>query len=122
MKFNPDVALTILSKIEEYPSDEIPMKTNLIKELDENTYYFHCRILSEAGFIAVYEVRTQGLNYYWPRQISWPGVQFLQMFNNDSFWQKTKKEAVDKGLGLSLDTLMKVGSKLVEQLISVTGI
>ena len=118
MKFDPDVALAILRGIEEYPSDELPMKTNLLSELDEETYYFHCRLLSEAGFIAVYIVRTQRLNYYWPRQMSWPGVQFLQMFNDDSFWQKTKREAQDKGLGLSLDVLTNVGLKLVEQLIS----
>ena len=118
MKYNPDIALTILRRIEEYPSDEVPMKTNLLEEEDEETYYFHCRLLSEAGFIAVYEVRTQGPNYYWPRQVSWPGVQFLQMFNDDTLWQRAKGEAISKGVGMALDTLMKIGVKLVTEAVA----
>ena len=117
MKYNPDIALTILRRIEEYPSDEVPMKTNLLEEQDEETYYFHCRLLSEAGFISVYEVRTQGLDYYWPRQISWPGVQFLQMFDDQTLWERVKGEAISKGVGMALDTLMMIGVNLVKKTV-----
>ena len=115
MQYNPDTALQILRAMEAHDEDELPMKTTLLPNLNDEIYYFHCRLLSEAGFIAVYEVRTQGLNYYWPRQISWPGVQFLQMFNNETLWERAKGEAISKGVGMALDTLMTIGVKLVTE-------
>ena len=105
--------------MEDYPKDELPIQTMLLNESDEELYYFHCRLLAEAGYISVYSVKTQGLNYYWPREISWPGVKFLEQFRNDSLWQRAKDEAARRGVGMALDTLYQIGKRLAEDLMGL---
>ena len=117
MKYSPDLALRILRAMEDHPSDELESQTYLLGDVDEEVYYFHCRLLDEAGYISTYSVKTGGLNYYWPREIKWNGVQFLELFRNDSLWQRAKDEATRKGVGLSLDTLFTVGRMIIEELL-----
>lgn len=117
MKYDPDIALQILKAMEDYPKDELPIQTMLLNEADEELYYFHCRLLAEAGYISVYSVKTGGLNYYWPREIRLNGVQFLERFRDDSLWQRAKNEATKLGVGMALNTLYQVGTKMAEKLI-----
>ncbi len=114
MKYDPDIALQILRAMEDYPKDELEPQTYLLDGIDEELYYFHCRLLEEAGFITVYSAKTEGLNYYWPRQISLPGARFLEQFRSDSLWQRAKDEATSKGVGMALDTLYRIGKMLME--------
>ena len=115
MRFDPDIALKIMRAMEDYPKDEIPRGKLEISEVDDDLYYFHCRVLEEAGYITVYASPSHGL--YWPRQIKWPGVQFLAQFRDDSLWQRTKEVATQRGVGLALDTLFKVGKNLIEEIL-----
>ena len=95
-----------------------PIKTVLIPDLDDAAYHFHNRLLSEAGFISVYETRTFGsINYFWPRELKYAGVEFLQMFDDETLWQRAKNEANTKGIGLALDTLTKIGADLMVKII-----
>lgn len=119
MKYDPDIALEILRKVEEWPSDELPMQTVLLSNIDEESYYFHCRLLGQAGYMTVYEVRLMSRNFYWPRQINWDGVQFLELFRNEPLWQRVKQEAIDTGAGMSLNILFQIGKKLVGQAIGL---
>lgn len=119
MKYDPDVALQILRAIEEYPKDELKPETYLLGEIDKELYYFHCRLLKEAGFITIYRLRTEGGNCYWPRELSWPGVQFLEQFRNDSLWQRAKAEARSRGVGMALNTLFQLGAKLAQAQINL---
>ena len=118
MRYDPDVARQILKAMEAHDDDELPFKTNLLPDQDEASYYFHCRLLSEAGFISVYKIRLQGgPNYYWPRELKWAGVQFIEMFKDENFWQRAKKEATGKGVGMALDTLTRIGTDLMMKII-----
>ena len=118
MQYNADIALQVLKAMEAHNQDELPMKTMLLPDLDDEVYYFHCRLLSEAGYITVYEMRTSALNFYWPKQMTWGGVQFLQMFRDESFWNRTKEEARSKGLGTAMDILTKIGNELAAKMIN----
>ena len=119
MKFDPDVARQILKAMEAHNDDELPFKTNLLPDLDDAVYHFHCRMLSEAEVISVYEVRLQGgPNYYFPRELKWAGVQFLQMFEDEALWNRAKSEAASKGVGMALDTLMGIGTELVKRIVT----
>ena len=124
MKYDPDIALQILKAIEAHDRAELPMKTYLLPELDIEKYYYHCRLLSEAGYISAYRVGTSGpITHYWPRELKWDGVQFLQMFKNETLWQRAKNEATSKGVGTALETLMEVGANIATRLItSQTGL
>ena len=119
MKYDPDVARQILKAMEAHNDDEIPFRTNLLPDLDDAKYYFHCRLLSEAGFISIYKMRLQGgSNYYWPRELKWAGVQFIEMFKDETLWQRTKSEAAAKGVGVALETLTQIGTNLITKVIS----
>ena len=63
MKYDHDIARQILKAMEAHDKDELPMQTYLLPGLDDNSYYFNCRLLSEAGYISVYEFRSQGPNF-----------------------------------------------------------
>ena len=118
MKYDPDIALQILKAMEAHGQDELQPKAMLLPDLDDGVYYFHCRLLYEAGYIIVYEVPTSGSNFCWPRQMTWSGVQFLQMFTDETFWNRTKEEASRRGLGIAMDILMKIGTELAAKMIS----
>ena len=110
MKFDPDIALKIMRAMEDYPEDEIPRGKLELPEVDDDLYYFHCRLLEEAGYITVYASPSHG--YYVPRQSKWPGVQFLAQFRDDSLWQRAKDVASEKGVGITLDILLLIGKQL----------
>ena len=118
MKYDPDIARQILNAMEAHNMDELPMKTYLLPELDQWKYYFHCRLLSEAGYISVYEIRTSGPNFYWPRDLKWAGVEFLQMVKDETLWQRTKNEATSKGVGTALETLKEVAANIATRIIT----
>ncbi len=119
MKYEPDIARRILKAMEDHPKDPLPYKTTLISDLDDRLYHYHCRLLSEAGYISVIELRMLGgPNYYWPRELKYAGVQFLQMFEDESLWHRAKNEASKKGIGMALDTLKDVGASIVTKIIS----
>ena len=119
MKYDPDIARRILKAMETHESAELPRETNLLPDLDVAVYFFHCRLLEEADYISTYTMRMQGgVGQFWPRELKWPGVQFLQMFNDESLWQRAKSEATEKSVGMALDVLANIGTKLVQQFIS----
>ena len=119
MKYDPDIALQILQGMEALERDEILPQTNLLPNIDIGVYFSHCRWLSERGYISVYNMSMQGkVTQYWPRELKYAGVQFLQMFQNESLWQRAKKEASTKGVGLTLENLMKIGADLMGKIIS----
>ena len=118
MKHDPDIARKILKAIESHESAELPRGTNLLPDLDITVYFFHCRLLEEAGYISTYKIRFQGgVGQFWPRELKWPGVQFLEMFKEETLWERSKVEATEKGLGVALETLKEVGSSLITGII-----
>ncbi len=118
MRYDPDIARQILNAMESHESAELPRGTNLLSDLDVEVYFFHYRLLEEADYISTYKIRFQGgVGQFWPRELKWPGVQFLEMFNEETLWQRTKDEATEKGLGLAMDTLKEVGTSLITGII-----
>ena len=122
MKFNPDTALQIMRGIEDHPEDTIPITLlPLIPDMKKEVYSHHCRLLSDAGYIEVYDLSSHDGFYYCPKRINWLGVQFLEQFRNDSLWQRAKDEAANRGVGMALDTLLRIGKMLAEDLLGQIG-
>ena len=118
MRYDPDIARQILKGMEYHESAELPFGTNLIPDLDVEVYFFHCRLLEEAGYISTFKMRFQGgVGQNWPRELKWPGVQFIEMFKEETLWQRTKGEATEKGIGLALETLKEVGTSVMTGII-----
>ena len=114
MRYDPDIARQILKAMESHESAELLFGTNLLPNLDVDVYFFHCRLLEEANYISTFKIRFQGgVGQFWPRELKWPGVQFLEMFKEENLWQRTKGEATEKGIGLALETLKEVGTSLI---------
>lgn len=118
MRFNPDTALQIMRAIEDYPEDAIPIsKSPLIPDMDSKEYSYHCRLLGDAGYIDICDLSSHDGFYYCPTGIRWLGVQFLEQFRSDSLWQRAKDVASEKGVGLTLDILLRIGKQLAEELM-----
>ena len=97
MKYDPNIARQILKAMEAHESAEIPRGINLLTDFDIEVYFFHCRLLEEEGYISTYKMRFQGrVGQFWPRELKYAGVQFLQMFDDETLWQRAKKEASTK--------------------------
>ena len=119
MRYAPDIALQILKAMESHESAELPRGTSLFPDLDAEVYFFHCRLLEEADYISTYKIRFQGgVGQFWPTEVKYAGVQFLQMFEDESLWHRAKSEASSKGIGMALDTLKDVGASIVTKIIS----
>ena len=116
MQFNPDTARKIMMAIEEYPHDRITEPLD-IPSVDDETYSFHCRLLADAGFIEALNYGDMRGDFYSPSRITYKGILFLETFRNQSFWEKAKSTAKDRGVGFALDTLLEVGLKIIQQTI-----
>ena len=118
MKYEPDIARQILKAMESHESAELPFGTNLLPDIDVEVYFFHSGLLEEAGYISTFKIRFQGgVAQFWPRKLKWPGVQFLEMFKDETFWQRAKNEATGKEVGMALDTLTRIGTDLMMKII-----
>ena len=100
--------------VEKYPDDLITEPLD-IPDIDDAEYSFHCRLLADAGFIEALNYGDMQGDFYSPTRITYRGVQFLETFRNQTFWEKAKNIAQDKAVGFAMDTLLDIGLKLVKQ-------
>lgn len=120
MKFEPELVRNILLDIEElhqYPEPFIFSSNsnfNRANKYEINTIVYHCKLLSEAGFIdwtpkfdgsnSLYVAFVYGMTY--------EGHQFLDSIRSPKVWRETKSVAEKVGV-FSLNFLSQTASQII---------
>nr|DAX74603.1 MAG TPA: TRANSCRIPTIONAL REGULATOR SLYA, TRANSCRIPTION FACTOR, GLOBAL REGULATOR.85A [Caudoviricetes sp.] len=120
MKFEPELVRNILLDIEElhqYPEPFIFSSNsnfNRANKYEINTIVYHCKLLSEAGFInwtpkfdgsnSLYVAFVHGMTY--------EGHQFLDSIRSPKVWRETKSVAEKVGV-FSLNFLSQTASQII---------
>lgn len=125
MKFEPELARNILldiEKLHKYPEPFIfsdSSKFDKASKCDTDTIVYHCKLLSEAGFInwspkfdgsgSLYIGFINGLTY--------EGHQFLDSVRSPKIWRETKTIAEKVGV-FSLNFLSQTASQIIANIAS----
>lgn len=78
----------------------------------------HMRLLESAGFIDADISKTIGSTWVKATAITWKGYDFLDHIRKDSTWNAVKQMLTQKGIDLSIDSILAAGSMLIKQLLS----
>lgn len=120
MKFEPELVRDILLDIEDlhqYPEPLIfsdNSKFNRSKKYEVNTFVYHCKLLSEAGFID-WSPQFNGSNSLYiafVHGITYEGHQFLDSVRSPKVWRETKSIAEKIGV-FSLNFLSQTASQII---------
>ncbi len=85
---------------------------------------YHLKMLSDVGYIkGVAFMQTDQGWIAAPSnpQLEWFGHEFLETIRERSIWDKVKKMAKEKGVGLTIDSITKIASTVVTSLITATN-
>ncbi|AWP30754.1 DUF2513 domain-containing protein [Paenibacillus sp. Cedars] len=104
MKRNMDIVREVLLLTEslgpegKHP-EKVPYKSSWIDGVDDVDFYYHVKILEEAGFISTFQLdrdfdwdtNTAGPEKYYPVTLTWQGHEFLDSIRDNENWSKVKK-------------------------------
>ena len=82
---------------------------------------YHLKMLSDIGYIqGIAFLKTwQGLVFGLANpQLTWAGHEFLDTIRPKTVWEKIKLVAKEKGIGLTFESITKIGSTVVGALLS----
>lgn len=114
MQYDPDLARTILFRVEAYPHDwfacEIPME---IEGYGTEMVSYYVRMLGGAGYMEVHDYSTLDRGAWVPVRMTYAGAQFLEYAREPGRWQQAKAVALEKGLSMTLSVLQTILQRLV---------
>lgn len=116
MQRDMDLIRKILLKIEaSRPFEKI--KNLQVDDIYDLTWVAcHCEMLFEAGFIKEYYASTcelHGVNWFYVRDLTWEGQNFIETIRQDTIWNKTKKAIKEKGLPLLVSTISSIATAFI---------
>lgn len=119
MKRNMELIREILMKVEEIPT---PSNFDLIEipghEQEEISY--HVKLLGDAGFLDVYDLRTLGPNgyKYAPIALTNAGHDLLDSMRSESVWKKAKAKLSEVGGSASMDVIQSVLASIIRNTLA----
>lgn len=112
MKRDPELIRQILIRIEE-TSDGMRCGNMEFEGFEENTVTYHCRLLSDAGFIkAINSDSNKGI-FCKPQRLTMEGHDLLDTIRNDSLWNKFKELSKEHGLKVVFQVLTNDAAKML---------
>lgn len=111
MKRNWDIIREVLIKVEGLPSGE-ELRAEDLNEKDYDSVIYNMGLLLEANLVRGIDVSSHSGMSYILQSLTWNGHEFLDTIRNDTIWNETKEEIVNKGAGMSFDLLKALAIKL----------
>lgn len=116
MRFDHDVARTLLQKIGDLPFDGSFHDVSVEGHSEEEISY-HVMLLQEAGLIEAINVSSYERMCWRPKHLTYAGNEFLAAAESDTVWNKAKSmvwagtktitlEALKQALPLAMKSLM----------------
>lgn len=113
MKRDWDQVRRILLAVEESPGGQI--RASDFMDDDEGEINYHMNLLIEAGIVDGMCVTTKSsVRSCRVNRMTWKGHELLDSIRKQSAWNGIKKMAIDKGVGLTIDTIFTLAKRLVE--------
>jgi len=97
MKRDPELIRHILIHIEE-TSDGLGCKPLVFEGYEENVVHYHCRLLSDSGFVRSSNLDTNYGLFCMPQRLTMEGHDLLDTIRNDTLWNKFKELSKEHGL------------------------
>ena len=115
MRFDPEIARSILLAVEATPPNQHPKPVEL-EGVDKAIITEHVELLNEAGLLEASFVSSGlgGERYIYARikRLTFAGHQFLAHASNDTVWTRTLSTVKEKGGAVSLNVLTQLLSKI----------
>lgn len=113
MKRDMDFVRDLLIKIADEDIDGI--------DLEDEKVIYHLEMLHTQGFVkgVIVDSTMDGMFCLWhsPR-LTWDGNEFLDTIRPKGVWEKIKAVANEKGVGLTLESIAKIGSGVLSALLT----
>lgn len=91
----------------------------LTNQEEHNIYFYHLKIMRQAGFIDFRERGYKGgIHLLETPELTWNGNDFLDAINNETIWNKTKQKLKDQGLKINevgFSIVKGIATKIISQ-------
>src|SRR4051794_1703310 len=105
MKFNPDLARTILLALEENPSPHAPKRIE-VGDASQEEFSYHVMLLAQDNLIEARDSSHGGRTFSWyPIRLTMAGHRFLDASREPSRWEKAKTVVMEKTGGLGWEAI-----------------
>lgn len=118
MKRSWDVIRKIMIKLEEIPSEGGQLDSNAICGVDNESAYYHMRLMIEAGIAVGGCPEIYGACHGYLVRLTWDGHELLDKIRRDTVWNKIKETARTKSIDLSVDVVKTVAKAVIEGMLS----
>ena len=118
MRRNWDVIRKIMIKLEEIPTETGQLDSDAICGVDNETAFYHMRMMIEAGPAVGGCPETFGRCHGHLLRLTWDGHELLDRIRRDTVWNKVKEIARTKSIDLSADVVKTVAKTVIDGLLS----
>ncbi|MNW49766.1 hypothetical protein D3C74_271960 [compost metagenome] len=128
MERNMDIVRDILLLTETLGSDgqhpqNIPYKSSWLEGVSEVEFYYHVKILVEAGYLEAnridrdfdFDTNKVGPEKYYPTTLTWQGHEFLDSIRDNGNWSKVKKSLGKQFISTSFAVIATVAGELAKE-------
>lgn len=124
MKRDWDLIRQILLTCEDAPSGQ-HIGPNAFPALDKAVVFEHVRILADAGYLEArllpFSTGASGGEFVILR-LAWDGYDLLAKMKSDTWWNKIKQVAADKGLPLTFDVIKALAMPVAKGLLGLDDV
>ena len=117
MKRNWDVIRKIMIKLEAIPTESGQLESDDIHGVDNETAFYHMRMMIEAGLAVGDCPETLGECEGYLLRLTWDGHEFLDSIRRDAVWNKIKETAKKKSIDLSVYTIKTAAKAIISNLL-----
>jgi Hypothetical protein (DUF2513) len=117
MKRDWDVIRTVLMEIEALDGDARADFSYSMDNDSSNIKEEHAFLLWKSGFIDADEINTASDQSIYSPRLTWSGHDLLNTLRSTPVWERVKKNAKEKGLELTFDTVKLLAKEALEYLI-----
>lgn len=118
MKRNWDVIRKIMIRLEEIPDECSHLDSDAIDGVDNETAFYHMRLMIEAGIAVGGCPETFGRCHGHLLRLTWEGHELLDKIRRDTVWNKIKETARTKSIDLSVDVVKTVAKSVIHGVLS----
>lgn len=118
MKRNWDIIRKILLRIEDLPDEHSQIDSDSLTGIDPTTAAYHLRLMRDASLIRGGCREAMGAPAFcYATAMTWQGHELLDAIRSESTWNRIKSSARDKGIDLTLSTLLALAQQVADSLI-----
>ena len=118
MELDLEYALGILQQMSDNENATFRPEDFPISDEEAPKFYYHCRLLMQAGFIEIWEFgNLRTLEECYPKTMTWDGHDFLATSYPEKVRAPLGEMIKTQGLGFSLTTIKTLAPDVIRKII-----